>query len=807
MAKKRGKYHKTTRFSFTDMDMTHYRTTEAYASAVQTLFDRAAADVATNAAKINPKGVFSFDDYPSAKKHLNKIVAQLVDNVQVTIERGSRKEWLFACKKNDAFLESIMDTSKVKKVTLKKMQDRNLDALSTFQGRKVSGMELAQRVWKYVGDWKEHIECALDVGLGEGKSAAQLARDVKQDLRDPNRLFRRVRGKDGELHLSKAAKAFHPGQGVYRSSVKNVQRLTRSEINMAYRESDFLRWQQLDFVVGFRIERSNHEPLCKCELCERLKGEYPKTFKFVGWHPQCMCKAIPILMDDETFNANELGELRAALRNDVYQSQQAKNVVVDVPDEMRKWMAENAEKQANWKNTPYFVRDNFKGGMISGGLSIKLPSVNDVGKVTYRKPYEQLSVAKQNKWNEFTMEFSPLDWDFQRACQDYGVDVDSFVKKVEQAVANNEYWRETELRNEYARLERSLKSQIAYSREQAEQIIDAFEQAAQNSEIWFGDTASDLVKFAWNNFRNEDSEKYPNYVSILRSGQPGGALDVKQFDAKIQAAKTAYNDAVAQAKQAIAMYGNIVDVSKIKAYVDITLSKLHPATDVTKDLLSAIKEARREYDKKTSGVLAETLKDIKDNTEKIDYREVKDLPKALETQEIIDRLGGGDNTDGSCSSLAFAWAANRGGMDVLDFRDGSSRKFFSNGYNIRTIVKSVGGMVEYGVSNRGVSGIEMMRKTEIGKEYYLAIGRHAAIVRQVSKGKYQYLELQTRYDNGWHDLNAEKFAWRFSARGRQWSAEMVEVSKLHSEPSFRKVVGYINTAADKQNKGASGTIK
>ena len=72
-------------------------------------------------------------------------------------------------------------------------------------------------------------------------------------MNEPDRLYRRVRDKGGNLRLSKAAKMYHPGQGVYRSSAKNAQRLTRTEINMAYRESEYLRWQQLDFIVGIRV--------------------------------------------------------------------------------------------------------------------------------------------------------------------------------------------------------------------------------------------------------------------------------------------------------------------------------------------------------------------------------------------------------------------------------------------------------------------------------------------------------------------------------------------------------------------------
>lgn len=357
--------------------MRHYRETEAYAQAVQSLYDKATLAITRAAArgKIDPDTPFSFDMYPSVQKEMQRITEQLAERVTVVIETGSKKQWLFACDKNDAFLSSIIDTSKLSKSRLKKMQDRNLDALAAFQGRKVDGMNLSQRVWKYVGQYKDQLENALDVGLGEGRSADELSRDVRQNLRDPNRLFRRVRDKRGNLVLSKRAAAFHPGRGVYRSSYKNAMRLTRSEINMAYRESDWQRWQTLDFVVGFEIHRSNHEPLCECDICEKLVGRYPKTFKFKGWHPQCMCYATPILMDEETFDENELGDLKAALRGTTYKHQQAKNAVADVPDGFKAWVKDHTEAQKGWASTPYFIKDNFVDGNLSKGLKIALPTV------------------------------------------------------------------------------------------------------------------------------------------------------------------------------------------------------------------------------------------------------------------------------------------------------------------------------------------------------------------------------------------------------------------------------------------------
>ncbi len=395
-----AKRQKATRFSIQAFDNTHYRTTGQYARAVDALFDVATKEISQAAArgKIDPDKPFSFDDYPKIKGVMQDVTIQLADRLTTTIETGSKKQWLFACKKNDGFIASIFNTSKLSKARLNKMQDRNLDALQAFQGRKVEGLNLSERVWKYVGQYREQMETALDAGLGEGRSAQQLARDVKQNLKNPNRLFRRVRDKRGNLVLSKAARAFHPGRGVYRSSVKNAQRLTRSEINMAYRESDWQRWQSLDFVVGYEIVRSNHEPLCDCDICARLIGRYPKTFKFVGWHPQCMCYAIPILMDEETFDENELGDLKAALRGTTYKHRQAANTVHDVPDGFKEWVKDHIEAQKGWSSTPYFIRDNFKNGDLSKGLKIALPTVQQVDVLAaYRS---QIAEARANatKW-------------------------------------------------------------------------------------------------------------------------------------------------------------------------------------------------------------------------------------------------------------------------------------------------------------------------------------------------------------------------------------------------------------------------
>src|SRR5690606_19096834 len=135
--------------------------------------------------------------------------------------------------------------------------------------------------------FRSEIEQGLYAGISEGMPAAKMASEQKKYLREPNKLFRRVRDASGKLVLSKAAREYHPGQGVYRSSFKNSLRLTRTETNMAYRTADYERYSRTKFILGFEVRLSANHP--KFDICDHMTGNYPSTFKFIGWHPNCLC--------------------------------------------------------------------------------------------------------------------------------------------------------------------------------------------------------------------------------------------------------------------------------------------------------------------------------------------------------------------------------------------------------------------------------------------------------------------------------------------------------------------------------------
>lgn len=179
-------------------------------------------------------------------------------------------------------------------------------------------------------------------------------------------------------------------------------------------------------------------------------------------------------------------------------------------------------------------------------------------------------------------------------------------------------------------------------------------------------------------------------------------------------------------------------------------------------------------------------------------------------QEIIDTVGGADMTSGSCASAALAYAGNRAGYQVRDFRGGSSMEFFARKSNTTQLaqIKGIDGVI-INKSNEIQAANELLSKMEEGKEYWMGVGRHASIVRKGANG-YEYLELQSADHNGWHALTDDVLSWRFGcSRRRKYSqnARLMDVEKLAASDDFREVLPYINTAADQQRKGAGGGIK
>ncbi len=201
----------------------------------------------------------------------------------------------------------------------------------------------------------------------------------------------------------------------------------------------------------------------------------------------------------------------------------------------------------------------------------------------------------------------------------------------------------------------------------------------------------------------------------------------------------------------------------------------------------------------------------------VDYNPVKNHAKQLSEEEIVAALAGGDMTGGSCASVGLAYVGQRQGWDVLDFRGGHSRSVFANSLNLLDLSQMTGMKV---LKAEGASAItvgnRLLKQCEVGKEYYLAVGRHAAIVRKTADGVYQYLELQSATKSGWINFDGNprytlktRFGCSSTSSGSSYYDFMLDLdeSDFSSNDDFRTLLGFLNTATDAQRKGSSGTIK
>lgn len=373
--------------------------TEYYADNVRRLYATATDELLKLSAMKASNGVsavFSFSDSKRLSEQANAILRALYSGVYNEIKGGVIAEWENANKSCDALITSIFGKKVKENDHYARYFARNKESVDAFFKRKseYGGLNLPQRVWKYVGDFKTEMEMALSVAMGEGKSAATISREVRKYLQRPDMMFRRFRVKTGEQDIFNAdgnvvgkepvygrvwkrkvvdavtgnvswqtvnLKGYSFGRGVYRSSYKNAMRLARTETNMAYRTADQERWRQLDFVIGYRVVLSDNHP--EPDICNDLsarrgekgnRGVYPKDFVFKGWHPQCRCYVVPILADEKEFD-----KIQEAILNDE-PIPESKSAIREPNKYFQDWWKSNKKRVSEAQSLPYWVKDNPK---------------------------------------------------------------------------------------------------------------------------------------------------------------------------------------------------------------------------------------------------------------------------------------------------------------------------------------------------------------------------------------------------------------------------------------------------------------
>ena len=318
---------------------------------------------------------------------VDRELLNLESMLYANISAFQKDGWERAERKNDDFISQFIKGMSISSATKDGMFAHSLSAFETLKNDiDANGFKLSDRVWNITQQTKSQLEFYLDSGVVAGRNANGISSDIRQILQNPQKRFRRIRNEKGELVLSQPMKNYHPGQGVYRSAYKNALRTSATTTNIAYRSADYERWSKQDFILGIEVHRSanNRGP---CKICDAMVGKYPKTFKFTGFHPFCICFATPITMEPEDF-ADFL------LNDTVPQGQ----TITDIPQAAKDFVSENKDGL----QSAFWYKDNFTN---DGGLQreiVSQPITNEVIKVSKPKRIKtdsEIANIKQ-KWNE-----------------------------------------------------------------------------------------------------------------------------------------------------------------------------------------------------------------------------------------------------------------------------------------------------------------------------------------------------------------------------------------------------------------------
>ncbi len=318
---------------------------------------------------------------------VDRELLNLESMLYANISAFQKDGWERAERKNDDFISQFIKGMAISSAIKDGMFTHNLSAFEALKNDIDSnGLKLSDRVWNITQQTKSQLEFYLDSGVVSGRNSNGISSDIRQILHNPQKRFRRIRNEKGELVLSQPMKDYHPGQGVYRSAYKNALRTSATTTNTAYRSADYERWSKQDFILGIEIQRSanNRGP---CKICDAMVGKYPKTFKFTGFHPFCICFATPITMEPEIF--------ADFLLNDTVPKEQ---VITDIPQGAKDFVNENKDGL----QSAFWYKDNFTN---DGGLQreiVSQPITNEVIKVS--RPKRIKTDAEKNdiqkRWEE-----------------------------------------------------------------------------------------------------------------------------------------------------------------------------------------------------------------------------------------------------------------------------------------------------------------------------------------------------------------------------------------------------------------------
>lgn len=376
--------------------------------------------------------LFNFDNFPELKARLDDIFTDYFKDSVLCFKQGMTDGVALAFSHDT---NAISGFSVLSDKAISTLRNATATAFISSRLKTDKGLNLSQRIWNYCQQTKSEFEMAMSNviadGIKGGTSAEDIARNIKQYLNDPDRMYRRYHtvkvlknGKkkdvvtwrrrrviDGKVRFIEEPLE-NVGTGVYRSSRMNALRVARTEINAAYLRGHNARWAKEPFVIGQWIHRS---PQHKIEdICDELEGRYPKDFVFSSWHPSCLCTADPIMIE---------GEEKKQFYNRLFNGEDMSNYVSpnaidDVPDEYKQYITDNEGKivavfqhdKLAWHladNKKYWQKLCSEGNQKLMGLETMSAKerIMQVAKKRHEQRTQEQIDQIQNRWNKHRRDY------------------------------------------------------------------------------------------------------------------------------------------------------------------------------------------------------------------------------------------------------------------------------------------------------------------------------------------------------------------------------------------------------------------
>jgi hypothetical protein len=267
---------------------------------IKRLLLKAADAAASDIERLAPRGVIRRGQFTSAYQALRKTLRILFDDVGDTVKAGrtdaAEAAMLSAYEWEEPYYRAASLPHNVRqrlRAATRGLSTRNVELmLRRFNTKQIPLSKQVYRTQALARGW---VENAINLGIGRGLTARELAKDVR-GLIDPS-----VRG-----GVSYAA-----------------MRLSRTELNASFHTAAILSVVDKPWVPGMRWHLSGSHPgpdvcdlLAKEDKFNMGDGVFPAHDVPKKPHPQCFCFVVPELIDEDQFvDAFARGDYDEYLRN------------------------------------------------------------------------------------------------------------------------------------------------------------------------------------------------------------------------------------------------------------------------------------------------------------------------------------------------------------------------------------------------------------------------------------------------------------------------------------------------------------